>query len=113
MITKQQVLIVLQSGAKQSLKEQLIQKEKDIDKPDKWLYLAKEEEHVQKQIQQQRNGSYFGTTTKPFFEPMMTTTVQSLRSNIRPYNQHVPMSHNYNQQKYRPSYQPVEPRTIQ
>jgi hypothetical protein len=101
LITEQQVLIVLQSGVKQSLKEQLIRKEKDIDKPDKWLYLAKEEEHVQKQIQQQRNGSYSGTTMKPFCESMMTTAVQPLPSNVRPYNQ----------QQYRPSYKPVEPRT--
>jgi hypothetical protein len=111
LITEQQVLIVLQSGVKQSLKEQLIRKEKDIDKPDNWLHLAKEEEYVQKQIQQQRNGSYSGTTTKPFFEPMMATTVQRFPSSAQQSNQYVPMSYNSSRQQHRRSYQPVEPRT--
>jgi hypothetical protein len=110
LITEQQVVIVLQTGVKQSLKEQLIRKEKDMDKPEKWLHLAQEEEYVQKQVQQ-RNGSYYGTTTKPFFEPMMATTVQRFPSSAQPSNQYVPMSYNSNRQQQWRSYQPVEPRT--
>ena len=107
-ITEQQVVIVLQTGVKQSLKEQLIRKEKDIDKPETWLHLAKAEEYIQKQIQQQRNGSYSGTTAKPFFGSMMTTTVQSLPQATQSSNQHVPMPYNLNRQRNRPSYQLTE-----
>jgi hypothetical protein len=57
-ITEQQVITVLQNGMKNSLKEHLIRNEKGISKPDEWLQYAKEEEYIQKRIQQQRNGCF-------------------------------------------------------
>ncbi|CAF3957584.1 unnamed protein product, partial [Rotaria sp. Silwood1] len=52
-ITEQQVITVLQNGVENSLKEYLIRNEKEIKKPEEWLQLAKEEEYIQKRIQQQ------------------------------------------------------------
>ncbi|CAM4752586.1 unnamed protein product [Rotaria magnacalcarata] len=53
-ITEQQVITVLQTGVKNSLKEYLIRNEKDITKPDEWLQYARQEEYIQKRIQQQQ-----------------------------------------------------------
>lgn len=52
-VSEQQVITVLQSGVKKSLQEFLIRQEKGINSPDKWLTLAREEEYVQKRLQQQ------------------------------------------------------------
>ncbi|CAF5162562.1 unnamed protein product, partial [Rotaria magnacalcarata] len=60
-ITEQQVITVLQSGVKLSLKEYLIRNEKDIRKPEEWLQIAREEEYIQNRIQQQRNNFYYET----------------------------------------------------
>ena len=77
-ITEQQVITVLQTGVKKSLKEYLIRKEKDIKKPEAWLQVAKEEEYVQKRIQQQINGFYPETANQVFFEPLLATaTIQA------------------------------------
>jgi hypothetical protein len=70
-ITEQQVITVLQIGVENSFKEHLIRNEKDINRPDEWLQYAREEEYIQKRIQQQRNGSYTDTTKQPFFEPVI------------------------------------------
>jgi hypothetical protein len=51
-ITERQLITVLQNGVKKSLKEYLIRKEKEIDSPEKWLELAREEDHVQRRLQQ-------------------------------------------------------------
>jgi hypothetical protein len=47
-IPEQQVITVLQTGVKNSLKEYLIRNEKDINSPNEWLQLAREEEYIQK-----------------------------------------------------------------
>jgi len=105
-ITEQQVITVLQTGVKNSLKEHLIRNEKDITKPDEWLQFAREEEYIQKRIQQQRNGFYSETTKQPFFETMLSTaTVQSRPSNIQSSNQQPFTSRHYyekqNQEPYK------------
>jgi hypothetical protein len=74
-ITEQQVITVLQTGVKKALKEHLIRQEKDIKKPEEWLQRAKEEEYVQKRIQQQLNGFYSETMNQAFFEPLLPTAV--------------------------------------
>jgi hypothetical protein len=58
LITEQQVITVLQAGVKNSIKEHLIRNEKEITKPDDWLRTAREEEYIQKRIQQQRHTSH-------------------------------------------------------
>jgi hypothetical protein len=84
-ITEQQLITVLQAGVKHSLKEYLIRNEKDIEKPDDWLQFAREEEYIQKRIQQQRNGVYAKPTRQPFFEPLLpTATIQSKPTNRPP-----------------------------
>ena len=105
-ITEQQVITVLQTGVKNSLKEHLIRNEKDITKPDEWLQFAREEEYIQKRIQQQRNGFYSETTKQPFFESMLSTaTVQPRPSNIQSSSQQPFTSRHYyekqNQQPYK------------
>ena len=76
-ITEQQVITVLQAGVRHSLKEHLIRKEKDMKKPEEWLQFAREEESIQKRIQQQRNGFYAETTNQPFFEPMLPSATNA------------------------------------
>ncbi len=83
-ITEQQVITVLQSGVTNSLKEYLIRNENEFKKPDEWLQFAREEEHIQKRIQQQRNGFYPETKNQPFVEMMLpTATIQSSRQHTR------------------------------
>ncbi|CAF1434335.1 unnamed protein product [Rotaria sp. Silwood1] len=83
-ITEQQVITVLQNGVKNSLKEYLIRNEKEIKIPEEWLQLAKEEEYIQKRIQQQHNGLYSGTKNKTFFEHILpTATAQPTPSNFQ------------------------------
>ncbi|CAF3433443.1 unnamed protein product [Rotaria socialis] len=99
-ITEQQVITVLQTGVKNSLKEYLIRNEKDITKPDEWLQYARQEEYIQKRTQQQRNNFYSETTNQPFFEPMLqTTTIQSRSLNAKSLGQQpITPHHNYQQQ---------------
>ncbi len=76
-ITEQQVITVLQSGVKNSLKEHLIRNEKGIQKPDEWLKIAREEEFIQKRLQQ-RNNLCPDTKSQPVFEPALpTVAIQS------------------------------------
>jgi len=88
-ITEQQVITVLQTGVKNSLKEHLIRLEKDITKPEEWLRMAKEEEYIQKRIYQQRHAIHQETASRPFFESMLpTATIQHKSSNITPNHYH-------------------------
>jgi hypothetical protein len=97
-ITEQHVITVLQTGVKNSLKEHLIRNEKDIEKPDEWLQIAREEEYIQKRIQQQRHALYLETTKQPFFEPMLpAASVQPRTSNIQSLNQYSHTARNNNQ----------------
>ena len=106
--TEQQVITVLQTGVKNPLKEHLIRNEKVITKPDEWLQYAREEEYIQKRIQQQRNGLYPETTTQPFFQPMLpTATIQSKLLSTQSLNrykhqekQHQPYYHSFNNQAF-------------
>ncbi|CAF1550225.1 unnamed protein product [Rotaria magnacalcarata] len=100
-ITEQQVITVLQTGVKNSLKEYLIRNEKDITKPDEWLQYARQEEYIQKRIQQQRNNFYSETTNQPFFQPMLqTATIQSRSLNAKPLGQQQITPHHYYQQQH-------------
>ncbi|CAF1339298.1 unnamed protein product, partial [Rotaria sp. Silwood1] len=100
-ITEQQVITVLQNGVKNSLKEYLIRNEKEIKKPEEWLQLAKEEEYIQKRIQQQRNGLYSGTNNKTFFEHILpTATVQPTPSNFQLSSRQPFTSHHYYKQQH-------------
>lgn len=78
-ITERQLITVLQNGVKNSLKEHLIRKEKEINSPDKWLELAREEDHVQKRLQQRSEEAKhekFNTML-----PMATINLQPSKSN--------------------------------
>ncbi|CAF4572715.1 unnamed protein product, partial [Rotaria socialis] len=100
-ITEQQVITVLQTGVKNPLKEYLIRNEKDIPKPDEWLQYARQEEYIQKRIQQQRNNFYSETTNQPFFEPMLqTATIQSRALNAKSLGQQPITPHHYYQQQH-------------
>ncbi|CAF2947854.1 unnamed protein product, partial [Rotaria sp. Silwood2] len=80
-ITEQQVITVLQTGVKDSLEEHLIRNEQDIKKPEEWLQFAREEEYIQKRIQQQSNSLYSETKNKIFFESILpTATIQPTSS---------------------------------
>jgi hypothetical protein len=85
-ITEQQVITVLQTGVKNSLKEHLIRNEKGIQKPDEWLKIAREEESIQKRLQQ-RNNLCSDTTAQPVFEPALPTAAIPSRLTIRPSHQ--------------------------
>ncbi len=101
-VTEQQVITVLQTGVKHSLKEHLIRNENDIKKPGEWLQFAREEEHIQKRIQQQRHGLYEETTRQPYFEPRLpTATIQHNPSKIQPSGQQTKVQHHYNQEQNR------------
>ncbi|CAF4374052.1 unnamed protein product [Rotaria sp. Silwood2] len=100
-ITEQQVITVLQNGVKNSLKEYLIRNEKEIKKPEEWLQVAREEEYVQKRIQQQRNGLYSETKNKTFFESILpTATIQPTSSNIQSSSQQPYTSRHYYKQQH-------------
>ncbi|CAF1443012.1 unnamed protein product, partial [Rotaria sp. Silwood1] len=100
-ITEQQVITVLQNGVKNSLKEYLIRNEKEIKIPEEWLQLAKEEEYIQKRIQQQHNGLYSGTKNKTFFEHILpTATVQPTPSNFQLSSQQPFTSRHYYKQHH-------------
>jgi hypothetical protein len=97
LVTGQQVVTVLQAGVKNSIKEHLIRKEKDITKPEEWLKLAKEEEYVQKRIQQQRHVSHQDAAGPPYFDSILpTATVQHRPSNTQPPNRHAQMPYHFN-----------------
>lgn len=86
-ITEQQVITVLQNGVKNSLKEYLIRKEKEISSLEEWLRLAREEEYIQKRLQQHSEDS---ARVKP--EPIFPTATINTR----------PMRPNYDKDGRRP-----------
>ncbi len=113
-ITEQQVITVLQNGVKNSLKEHLIRNEKDMKKPEEWLEQAREEEYVQKRIQQQRNGSYSNTEKQPFFEQVIpVATIQPKPSNNQLSKRHTTMPTNHNQGQQQIHYRSGNNRTYQ
>ncbi|CAF3319330.1 unnamed protein product [Rotaria sp. Silwood2] len=100
-ITEQQVITVLQTGVKDSLEEHLIRNEQDIKKPEEWLQFAREEEYIQKRIQQQRINSYSEPKNQAFFEPLLpTATIQPKLMNIQSSNQQSFTSHHYYKKQY-------------
>jgi hypothetical protein len=113
-ITEQQVITVLQTGVKNSLKEHLIRNEKDIKIPDEWLQFAREEEYIQKRIQQQRKGFYSETTNQPFFDHILpTATIQPRPSNIQSSSQQPFSSRHYHQKQHQQLPQLMNNRTGQ
>ncbi len=103
-ITEQQVITVLQAGVKNSLKEHLIRNENDIKKPEEWLQYAREEEHIQTRIEQQRHDFQSNSTNQPFFEPMLpTATIQPRLSNIQSLDQQTFTPHQYQQKIPQPT----------
>ena len=99
-ITEQQVITVLQTGVKNSLKEHLIRNENDIKKPEEWLQYAREEEHIQKRIEQQRHDLHPDSTNQPFFEPMLpTATIQPRLSSIQSFGRQTFTPHQYQQKQ--------------
>ncbi|CAF4131799.1 unnamed protein product, partial [Rotaria sordida] len=95
-ITEQQVITVLQNGVKNSLKEHLIRNEKEIKKPEQWLQIAREEEYIQKRIQQKINALYYEPKNSPFFEHTLpTATIQPTSTNVHSSNQQPWTSRHY------------------
>jgi len=104
-ITEHQVITVLQNGVKNSLKEYLIRKEKDINSPEKWLELAREEDYIQKRIQQRHE-----ETTQTKFETILPTATinppavktqhgqQQRRRHVKPFDN---QSHHQQKKKIR------------
>jgi hypothetical protein len=77
-VTERQVITVLQTGVKNILKEELIRHEDEIKKPEQWLQFAREEEYIQKRIQQQCQNTLSEATKPPFFDSILpTATIQS------------------------------------
>ncbi len=103
LVTEQQVITVLQNGVKNLLKTHLIRNEKSITKHDEWLQIAREEEHIQSQIQRPHNDSYSTTTTtQPYFEQTLSTATinkQPTQTQFRE-QQHRPVKHNRNTYNY-------------
>jgi hypothetical protein len=86
---------------KNSLKEHLIRNERDINKPDEWFQYAREEEYIQKRIQQQRNDSYSDTKKQPFFEHVIpVATIQPKPPNSQSSNRHTTMPANHKQRHH-------------
>ena len=76
-VTERQVVTVLQTGVKHVLKEQLLRHEGEINKPEQWLQLAREEEYIQKRIQQQCQNVQIDPPNRPFFDPILpAATIQ-------------------------------------
>jgi hypothetical protein len=96
LITEQQVITVLQTGVKHSLKEYLIRNEQDITKPEEWLTFAREEEYIQQRIQQQRHVSPQASKNKPYFDSFLPTATVQYKplDNQRPgHHAHKPQHH--------------------
>lgn len=97
-IAEQQVITVLQNGVRGSLKEHLIRKENDIGTPDEWLKIAKEEEYIQKRVQQRRNGVPTEVVEESLFESNMPiVTIQPKPMNMQVRNRHINKSLNNGQ----------------
>ncbi|CAF1367482.1 unnamed protein product [Rotaria sordida] len=95
-ITEQQVITVLQCGVKKSLKEHLIRNEKEIKKPEQWLQIAREEEYIQKRIQQKINVQHHEPKNPPFFEHTLpAATIQPTSTNVHSSNQQPLTSRHY------------------
>ena len=113
-ITEQQVITVLQTGVKDSLKEYLIRNEQEINKPEIWLKYAREEECIQKRIHQQRNNLHPEIKEKPFFQPMLSTvTTQSISSNRQPPNVQIIKPWHYHKKQSQHSSQTINHQFIQ
>jgi hypothetical protein len=97
LITEQQVITVLHTGVKNSLKEHLIRHEKNITRSDEWLQVAKEEEYIQKRIYQQRHAVHQETAYKPYFESVLPTATIQYKSS----NNHQPSDRDTNQPYHR------------
>lgn len=90
-ITEEQVITVLQTGVKKSLKEHLIRKEKDITTPEEWLQYAREEEQIQKRIEQHYDDTSIEPSEQPFFEPIApVAAIQPKSFNVRSMNTRTP-----------------------
>lgn len=113
-ITEQQVITVLQNGVKNSLKEYLIRNENDIKKPEEWLKYAREEEYIQKRIQQQTNKLNPETKMEPFFESILpTAAIQPKISNIQSSQMQITKPSQYQKRQYQQlphsiNYQPIQ-----
>ncbi|CAF3991441.1 unnamed protein product [Rotaria sp. Silwood1] len=95
-ITEQQVITVLPNDVKNSLKQHLIRNERDIKKPEQWLQVAREEEYIQKRLQQKINSSNHEPKNTPFFEHTLpTATIQPTSTNVHPSNQQPFTSRHY------------------
>ena len=100
-ITEQQVITVLQNGVMNSLKEYLIRNEKDITKPDEWLQVAREEEYIQKRIQQQNSNSYLETNNQSFFHQRLpTATIQAKPPSTQLWNPQSFLPQHYYKKQY-------------
>ena len=113
-ISEQQVITVLQTGVKNSLKEYLIRHEKDISKPEEWLEYAREEEHIQKRLQQQRNDPSLEPPERPFFESIApVAAIQLKSSNIRSLNTGAQIRNNHHRTDRSSHHHPTNNRTQQ
>ncbi|CAF1541480.1 unnamed protein product, partial [Adineta ricciae] len=82
-ITENQIITVLQAGVKRSLKEHLFRNEVNMSRPDEWLIWARDEERVQRRIQQ-RITPPRAETRKPYFEPTLSTAAIQQQSSANP-----------------------------
>ena len=101
LITTKQIITVLQAGVKHSLKEQLIRNEVNISKPEEWLIMAREEEHIQRRLQQRSTPSRTGSH-KPYFDSTLpTATIHYKTPTNLPSEQHIDKpQHRYHKQPY-------------
>ncbi|CAF5052130.1 unnamed protein product [Rotaria sp. Silwood1] len=100
-ISEQQAITVLQNGVKNLLKEHLIRNEKEIKKPEEWLRFAREEEYIQKRIQQKINAPHHEPKNPPFFEhPLPIAAIQPTSTNIHSSNQQPFTSRHYYKQRH-------------
>ncbi len=95
LITAKQIITVLQAGVKNSLKAQLIRNEVNMGRHEEWLILAREEEQVQRRIQQ-RHTPPRSTTNQPYFESTLpSATIQQQPSNHQPKHRTYNQNHRY------------------
>ncbi|CAF1610950.1 unnamed protein product, partial [Adineta ricciae] len=82
-ITENQIITVLQAGVKRSLKEHLFRNEVNMSRPDEWLIWARDEERVQRRIQQRITPPRAETRT-PYFEPTLSTAAIQQKPSANP-----------------------------
>ncbi|CAF1196683.1 unnamed protein product [Rotaria sordida] len=111
-ITEQQVITVLQNGVKNSLKGHLIRNEKEIKKPEEWLQFAREEEYIQKRIQQKINVPHHEPKNLPFFERTLpTATIQLTSTNMYLSSQQPSTSRHYYKKQHQQQSTSINNRT--